>query len=94
MGMRYFDEKPQDGENSPRANTHEFFSRLQWYLQKGAVVDPVLGKPVDTYLSSEDRSILISKAVRIQGKLERAERFANSAKAEKAADLYREALGG
>ncbi len=94
MGMRYFDEKPEGGENSPRANTHEFFSRMQWYLQKGAVVDPVFGKPADSYLTPEDRTVLISKAIRIQTKLDRAERLANSAKPERAAELYEEALGG
>lgn len=94
MVTRFFAEKEQNGENTSRANVHEFFARLPWLLQKGAATDPVYGQPADTYLEPETRSKLIARAVRTATKLDRAERLARAGKADRASEIYRDVLGG
>jgi hypothetical protein len=92
--MRYFAEKPKDGEDSYRANFHEYISRLPLYFQKGAARDPVYGGPLDDDLDSAVRSRLISKAIRDTKKLQKAERLLKAGNSDRGADLYREVLGG
>ncbi len=92
MCMRHFAEKPEGGEESYRSNTHEFFARLPFYLDKGAVRDPVYGDAVDGYLAPEERGVLIRKALRTKAKIEKAEKLALTGKAERAAECYRDAL--
>lgn len=94
MCMRHFAEKPEKGEESYRANTHEFFAHFPFYLDKGAVRDPVYGDAVDGYLTPEERGMLIRRALRTKGKIEKAERLAIAGRGDRAADGYRDALGG
>lgn len=90
----HFDRKPQNGENSSRANVHEFFARLPWYLQESAH-EPVYQQRVDAYLSSDDRTQAISKASRTASHIEEAEKLARRANnSDSAAEAYREALDG
>lgn len=90
----HFDRKPQTGENSSRANVHEFFARLPWYLQERAH-EPVYHQRVDSYLSSDDRSRAISKASRTASRIEKAEKLARRANySDAAAEAYRGVLDG
>jgi hypothetical protein len=94
MVEAHFDRKSQNGENSSRANVHEFFARLPWYVQRSSY-EPVYGQRVDTYLSSEDRSRVIARASRVGTRVNRAERAAQGAdNSDAAAEAYRELLDG
>ncbi len=90
----HFDRKPRHGENSQRANVHEFFARLPWYIQERAY-EQAYGQRVDTYLTSSARSKAISKASRMAKRIENAERIARRTnQQDAAAEAYREVLDG
>lgn len=92
MAEHYFvNDKPKNGENSNRANVHEFFSKFPYYLQNG-ISDQLFDQRVDTYLNEKDRDKLISRAQRTSEKIDKAERAARDGNVGESTRLYREAL--
>jgi hypothetical protein len=90
--LKEYSLKPPDGENSSRTHVQEFFARLPWLLQN-TVDEPVYRQRIDGYLSPDDRSRAISRALRTASKFARAEKLAREGDdPDGAADAFREAL--
>jgi predicted nucleotidyltransferase len=93
MTYDYFtNNKSENGENSRKVNTREFFERMRWYLKRH-VKDPIYRERADTYLSDENRLKVIANSKKSTKILRQAEKEARNGNEEECTRLYKEFIG-
>ena len=87
--LEYFRQRGNEGENTHRARTNEFFHDLPWLLQSG-VKDPLTGNRADSYLSSAEKGRAITWAKSLERQVAKADALATRGLVEEAAEAYSE----